>query len=391
MRDSAPCAGHIDEDEQRGIDAAKAELEAMRARKEEAEAAARRIQEQAELQALMVNNDVEAAEKKLAEIIAEAEADGHIDEDEQREIDEAKAQLKVLKAKKALMDKRQKMMQGKALNKGQEEKAKLSAAQKEIAAERLRLATELRELKAAHTKLRGKYTALTEQKKQLAETNAASEEKLAREQQETAALRGQLSEAEGRHTTLAAKHSALEQELVRARAQANARQERIDALQGDLARQREHAEREVALLQGKEQRMAAMATDLQARLTAESERVSGLVRENLQLGQTATLEKQSAQLERAAADKFRVRCVDMEERWTEAEQRAEHLAVENQRLGAELEETEAVRVSPTPCPVSMFVVRGARAARGNPCRAASLPGCALVTRSTRRMCAAPSR
>jgi uncharacterized membrane protein YebE (DUF533 family) len=92
--------GHIDEDEQRQIDEAKLEVTAMRRRQEEQkmafEAAAAKAAEQAALQALLVANDVVAAQRKLAEIIAAAEEDGHIDEEEKRQIDEARRELEKL-------------------------------------------------------------------------------------------------------------------------------------------------------------------------------------------------------------------------------------------------------------------------------------------------------
>ncbi len=92
--------GHIDEDEQRQIDEAKLEVNAMRRRQDEQrmafEAAAAKAAEQAALQALLVANDVVAAQRKLAEIVAAAEADGHIDDDEKRQIDEARKELEKL-------------------------------------------------------------------------------------------------------------------------------------------------------------------------------------------------------------------------------------------------------------------------------------------------------
>jgi uncharacterized membrane protein YebE (DUF533 family) len=95
--------GHIDEDEQRQIDEAKVEVSAMRRRQEDQhrafETAAAKAAEQAALQALLVSNDVAAAERKLGEIIAAAEEDGHIDEEEQRQIDEARKELEKLQVR----------------------------------------------------------------------------------------------------------------------------------------------------------------------------------------------------------------------------------------------------------------------------------------------------
>ena len=95
--------GHIDDEEQRQIDEAKVEVSAMRRRQEDQkrafEAAAAKAADQAALQALLVSNDVVAAERKLGEIIAAAEEDGHIDEEEQRQIDEARKELEKLQAK----------------------------------------------------------------------------------------------------------------------------------------------------------------------------------------------------------------------------------------------------------------------------------------------------
>ena len=93
----AEADGHIDEDEQKQIDEARAELEAMKERRAEAEKAMAEAKQKAELIALMAANDVDAAEKKLKEIIAAALEDGHIDEEEQKQIDEAQAELAKLK------------------------------------------------------------------------------------------------------------------------------------------------------------------------------------------------------------------------------------------------------------------------------------------------------
>jgi hypothetical protein len=101
--DAAEEDGHIDEDEQRQIDAAKLELAAMRKRQEEErrayEIASAKAAEQAALQSMLLSNDVVAAERKLREIIAAAEEDGHIDEEEQRQIDEARRELEKLQVK----------------------------------------------------------------------------------------------------------------------------------------------------------------------------------------------------------------------------------------------------------------------------------------------------
>jgi uncharacterized membrane protein YebE (DUF533 family) len=59
----------------------------------------------------MAANDVEAAEKKLKEIIAAALEDGNIDDDEQRAIDEATRDLEKLKARKAAMDRKNARLQ----------------------------------------------------------------------------------------------------------------------------------------------------------------------------------------------------------------------------------------------------------------------------------------
>ena len=62
--------------------------------------------QKAELIALMAANDVDAAEKKLKEIIAAVLEDGHIDEEEQKQIDEAQAELAKLKKRKEAMDRK---------------------------------------------------------------------------------------------------------------------------------------------------------------------------------------------------------------------------------------------------------------------------------------------
>jgi hypothetical protein len=48
----------------------------------------------------MAANDVDAAEKKLQEIIDAAMEDGNIDEEEQKQIDEAKRELEKLRMRK---------------------------------------------------------------------------------------------------------------------------------------------------------------------------------------------------------------------------------------------------------------------------------------------------
>jgi hypothetical protein len=53
-----------------------------------------------QLIALMAANDVDAAEKKLQEIIDAAMEDGNIDEEEQKQIDEAKRELEKLRMRK---------------------------------------------------------------------------------------------------------------------------------------------------------------------------------------------------------------------------------------------------------------------------------------------------
>mmetsp|Transcript_11741 Transcript_11741/g.27177 ORF Transcript_11741/g.27177 Transcript_11741/m.27177 type:complete len:756 (+) Transcript_11741:68-2335(+) len=340
--EAAEADGVIDDDEQLSIDTAQAEVTAMRQKKDEADAAQRKAQEQAELQALLVNNDVEAAEKLLAEIIVAAEADGFIDEEEQREIDEATAQLKGLRAKKMLMEKRKNMiMQGKLQSKQAEEKAAHSIAQREVAAERLRLATELRELKLTHKKLKDKHAAATALKLQLQQLHAATEEDLARVSKECADLKKQLSGVEKELEALTEKHLILEKELQRTRAQASARQGQVEGLQDELQQQKDRTGRETSILLSKHEKASSQAADLAHRLNSEGERATKLERENRQLNDSTTLEKQSAQLERAACDKFRVRCAEMEERWSQAMQRNDTLTVDNQRLAAELEETEA--------------------------------------------------
>jgi uncharacterized membrane protein YebE (DUF533 family) len=78
----------------------------MRQRRAEAEKVVEEARQKADLIALMAANDVEAAEKKLKEIIAAALEDGNIDDDEQRAIDEATRDLEKLKARKAAMDRK---------------------------------------------------------------------------------------------------------------------------------------------------------------------------------------------------------------------------------------------------------------------------------------------
>jgi len=175
---AAEADGHIDEDEQKQIDDARAELEAMKQRRAEAEKAMEEAKQKAELIALMAANDVDAAEKKLQEIIDAAMADGNIDEDEQKQIDDAKRDLDKLRARKAAMDKKTERMKaakgGQGFGKEREERMQISAAQRETAAERLRLATELRELKEAHGKMRTNFNKLKLDKAAVDETLAAT-------------------------------------------------------------------------------------------------------------------------------------------------------------------------------------------------------------------------
>ncbi len=50
------------------------------------------------LNALLENKDILAAEEQLQQITDQAMADGHIDEDEQRQIDEAMSEVESLRA-----------------------------------------------------------------------------------------------------------------------------------------------------------------------------------------------------------------------------------------------------------------------------------------------------
>jgi hypothetical protein len=61
--------------------------------------------EMAALQELLAANNVEAAQEKLDEIIRAAEADGHIDEDEQKQIDDARAELEAIRHRRAEAEK----------------------------------------------------------------------------------------------------------------------------------------------------------------------------------------------------------------------------------------------------------------------------------------------
>eukprot|EP00960_Hanusia_phi_P041704 755126-Hanusia_phi.AAC.6 len=141
--------GEIDENEQAQIDQAKEHLRAMQEKKRAAERLQeeleRKAAEKAELAALMASNDVKAAEKKLQEIIAAAEEDGEIDEDERKEIERAKDELETLKKKKERLDKKMKttreQVEVKKLPAHREEKVRISIAAKQTAQERLRLAT----------------------------------------------------------------------------------------------------------------------------------------------------------------------------------------------------------------------------------------------------------
>ena len=306
--EAAEADGHIDEDEQKQIDDAKRELEEMRQRRAEAEKAIEEAKQKAELVALMAANDVDAAEKKLKEIIAAAQEDGHIDEDEQKQIDDAERELAKLKARKVAMEKKTARMQaakgGLGFGKEREEKMQvcavgpvaadartcvlalvlqrrgclttrgaskiqgvwkggwgcdgvreqgrdakhfpralhrvkltasngcrqLSAAQRETAAERLRLATELRELKEAHTKMRTQFNKLKHDKAAQDETLAATVVELEGVRESNAALHAQVHEQHIQIRALTQERDELRKELKAQIKLAKARATQIEEL-----------------------------------------------------------------------------------------------------------------------------------------------------------------
>ena len=112
--------GEIDDDEQRQIDEATAQLEQLKARMDFDSVCSLQLEEWEDdedaspplanptllgvrshltFEDCIAANNIEAAEDKLKEVIAVALEDGEIDDDEQREIDEATAQLEQLKAR----------------------------------------------------------------------------------------------------------------------------------------------------------------------------------------------------------------------------------------------------------------------------------------------------
>lgn len=203
---AAEADGHIDEDEQKQIDDARRELEAMRERRAEAEKAIEEAKQKAELVALMAANDVDAAEKKLKEIIDAAMEDGNIDEEEQKQIDEATRELEKLRARKAAMDRKTQRMKaakgGQGFGKEREERMQISIAQRETASERLRLATELRELKEAHTKVRNSLNKLKGEKSAVDETLAATVVELEGVREHNAMLQQQVAQQHASITEL---------------------------------------------------------------------------------------------------------------------------------------------------------------------------------------------
>lgn len=120
---------------------------------------------------------------------------------------------------------------------------------------------------------------------------------------------------------------------------AEARKRQLSELGAAFDQAKLRWDKDVEILGVKEQRAAQLATELQHKLAGAESSVEQLARDNRQLAETTSLEKQSAQLERATCDKYRVRCVDMEEKWSEAVQQKEQLLLETQRLSAELDHT----------------------------------------------------
>ena len=339
----AEADGHIDEDEQKQIDEARAELEAMKERRAEAEKAMAEAKQKAELIALMAANDVDAAEKKLKEIIAAALEDGHIDEEEQKQIDEAQAELAKLKKRKEAMDRKQARMQaakgGVGLGKEREERMQLSAAQRETAAERLRLATELRELKEAHSKLRSNYSKVKGEKAALDETLAATTVELEGLREHDAALMVQVASQQANIKTLTAEHSEMKVEVKKQSKLARAREKQVEELQAAMEEALGRMQKDYDILSVKEQRASQQAADLANENTSKADEISTLRRENGRLETSLKLEASAAQLERSTCDKFRVRCVDMEDKWARAVADRDHHNAKAQALEAELEDT----------------------------------------------------
>ena len=280
---AAEADGHIDEDEQKQIDDKRAELEAMKQRRAEAEKAMEEAKQKAELIALMAANDVDAAEKKLQEIIDAAMADGNIDEDEQKQIDDAKRDLDKLRARKAAMDKKTERMKaakgGQGFGKEREERMQISAAQRETAAERLRLATELRELKEAHGKMRTNFNKLKLDKAAVDETLAATVVELEGVREHNTSLQQQVAEQQAQLAALTSERDKLKQELKTQTKLAKARHTQLEELQAAMEASNGRWQKENDILSAKEQRAAQQATQLAAELTEKTEEVEKLSRD----------------------------------------------------------------------------------------------------------------
>jgi len=341
---AAEADGHIDEDEQTQIDGAKHELEEMKKQRADAEKAIDEAKAKAELVALIAANDVDAAEKKLKEIIDAALEDGNVDEDEQRQIDQAQRELDKLKVRKAAMDKKTARMQaakgGVGFGKEREEKMQISAAQRETAAERLRLATELRELKEVHAKLRSTFAKLKTEKANADETLAATVVEGEGLRQANTDLQCQVVEQQSLVTTLTSERDELKKELKAQTKLARARATQLEELNAAVQASNGRWQKENDILFVKEQRASQQATEMATDLTNKSDECEKFTRDNRRLDNSLKLEAQAAQLERSTCDKFRVRCVDMEDKWSRAVADRDHHNARSQQLEAELADTQ---------------------------------------------------
>jgi len=106
----------------------------------------------------------------------------------------------------------------------------LSAAQRETAAERLRLATELRELKEAHTKMRTQFNKLKHDKAAQDETLAATVVELEGVRESNAALHAQVHEQHIQIRALTQERDELRKELKAQIKLAKARATQIEEL-----------------------------------------------------------------------------------------------------------------------------------------------------------------
>ncbi|EKX46448.1 hypothetical protein GUITHDRAFT_107652 [Guillardia theta CCMP2712] len=335
--------GEIDENEQAQIDQAKEHLRAMQEKKRAAEQLKeeleRKAAEKAELAALMASNDVKAAEKKLREIIAAAEEDGEIDEEEMKEIQKAQKDLEALKKKQERLDKKVKRakeeVETKKLPPHREERVRISMAAKQTAQERLRLATELRALKGKYEELAADYKKQMSDIQKVEEAFALTLLELQTSRELVVELKKELAEKVQEINMLKKEKSRLENEVEKYSQLANVRKTQLVELKQAFDTVRAKWEKENGVLTSQldsvTQKLATVSKELEEE-RREKEKLERSSRRNEDL---ARLEKDSAMLERTNGDKLRIRCIELDEELSDAQTRCSRQERELAKLEGE--------------------------------------------------------